>query len=190
MPAPNLTSVNSFASTNAEAGWPVQSALLPVTMIAPASAADDPVPPQVAGVIELYATQLAKVAFPEIDAASLRKQADEVRGEARAVAKAREALDAALASFAARRVALGETAARAVAYARIYSEAHPDRAALATAIAALSETKPVAVAAASGTAATGKRRGRPPRRSAELFDATGEPPPGDEPADTAAPPSR
>lgn len=189
MPASNLTSVSSFASTNAEAaGWPVQSALLPGTLIAPA-AEDDPVPPEVAGVIELYATQLAKVAFPEIDAATLRKQADEVRAEARSVALAREALDAALASFAARRVALGETAARAVAYARIYSQAHPDRAALAAAIAALSETKPVAVAAASGAgSATGKRRGRPPRRSAELFDAAGDPAGGasTEPADPAA----
>jgi hypothetical protein len=181
MPASNLTSVNSFdASTTdaAAAGWPGQTALVPMTMVAPA-AVEDPVPAQVSGVIELYATQLAKVAFPEIDAGSLRRQADELRAEARSVARAREALDAALASFAARRVALGEIAARAVAYARIYSQAHPDRAALATAIAALSETKPVAVAAAAGTA-TGKRRGRPPRRSAELFDTAG---------DDAAPPA-
>jgi len=190
MPVSNLTSMSSFASADAEAaGWPAQSALLPMTMVAPA-AAEDPVPPDVAGVIELYATQLAKVAFPEIDAASLRRQADEVRVEARSVAKAREALDAALASFAARRVALGETAARAVAYARIYSQAHPDRAALATAIAALSETKPVAVAAASaaasGAGATGKRRGRPPRRSAELFDTGEQPPTSTEPADAAS----
>ena len=175
MPAHNVTSVNSFDASppDAAAGWPGQTALVPMAMVAPA-AVEDPVPSEVSGVIELYATQLAKVAFPEIDAGSLRRQADELRAEARSVAKAREAFDAALASFAARRVALGETAARAVAYARIYSQAHPDRAALATAIAALSETKPVAVAAAAGTA-TGKRRGRPPRRSAELFDSAGEP---------------
>src|ERR1051325_4461913 len=121
MPVSNLTSMSSFASADAEAaGWPVQSAMLPMAMVAPAGAAEDPVPREVAGVIELYATQLAKVAFPEIDAASLRRQADEVRAEAKSVARAREALDAALASFAARRVALGETAARAIAYARIY----------------------------------------------------------------------
>lgn len=135
---------------------------------------DDPVPAEVSGVIELFTTQLAKVAFPEIDAGSLRRQADELRAEAKAVVRAREALDATLASFATRQVALGETAARAIAYARIYSQAHPDRAALATAIAALSETKPVAVASA---AATGKRRGRPPKHSAELFDAPAAPPP-------------
>lgn len=149
---------------------------------ADAMAADDPVPSEVSGVIELFATQLSKVAFPEIDAASLRRAADELRAEARTVARAREAFDAALASFAARRVALGETAARAIAYARIYSQAHPDRTALATAIAALSETKPVAVAAATG-AATGKRRGRPPRRSAELFEPRGIDAPAEPPAE-------
>ncbi len=118
--------------------------------------------------IELFASQLAKVSFPEIDAGSLRRQADELRTEAKAVARAREALDAALGSFTNRMAALTETAGRAVAYARIYSEAHPDRTALATAIAALSEPRPPVVATLT---ANGKRRGRPPRRSAELFDA-------------------
>jgi hypothetical protein len=163
--------------------WPGQAAVVPASMVASAST-DDPVPDDISGVIELFSTQLAKVAFPDIDAASLRRAADELRAEARAVARAREALDAALTSFAARRVALGEIAARAIAYARIYSQAHPDRTALATAIAELSETKPVAAAPVAG-ATTGKRRGRPPRRSAELFersDAPGEPP-GIEPQD-------
>ena len=143
----------------------------PAAMVPPlaSATADDPVPGDVSGVIELFSTQLAKVAFPEIDAGSLRRQADELRAEAKLVTRAREALDAALAGYARRRAALGETAARAIAYARIYSQAHPDRTALATAIAALSETQPVAVAAVAG-AATGKRRGRPPRRSAELFE--------------------
>ncbi len=131
--------------------------------------ADDPVPREIHAVIELFATQLAKVAFPEIDAGSLRRQADELRAEAKTVAKAREALDAALATFAGRMAALTDTATRAVAYARIYSEAHPDRPALATAIAALSEPAPPAQV---NLTANGMRRGRPPRRSAELFDAT------------------
>jgi hypothetical protein len=167
MTASNLTVVTPrAASTAAEA--PTDP--VPAAMEASAGG-DDPVPSEVSGVIELFATQLSKVAFPEIDAASLRRAADELRAEARTVARAREALDAALASFAARRVALGETAARAIAYAQIYSQAHPDRTALATAIAALSETRPVAVAAAAAVgAATGKRRGRPPRRGAELFE--------------------
>jgi hypothetical protein len=138
---------------------------------------EDPVPAEVHAVIDLFANQLAKVSFPEIDAGSLRRQADELRTEAKAVARARDALDAALATFATRMATLTDTAARAVAYARIYSEAHPDRHALAAAIAALSE--PARPAAASLTA-SGKRRGRPPRRSAELFDAAGSTPAGEE----------
>jgi hypothetical protein len=146
----------------------------PSSASASASAIEDPVPADVHAVIDLFAGPLAKVTFPEIDAGSLRRQAEELRTEAKAVARAREALDAALGSFANRMAALHETAGRAVAYARIYSEAHPDRLALASAIAALSEPKP-RPAAAIGLTANGKRRGRPPRRSAELFDAAAPP---------------
>lgn len=140
-----------------------------------ASSVEDPVPAGIHAVIELFANQLAKVAFPEIDAGSLRRQADELRTEAKAVARAREQLDAAHASFATRLTLLTETAARAVAYARIYSEAHPERTALATAITALSAPVP---APATGPTIPGKRRGRPPKRSAELFDDAA--PAGDE----------
>jgi hypothetical protein len=130
------------------------------------SLVDDPVPAAIHAVIDLFATQLAKIAFPEIDAATLRRQADELRAEAAAVTRARAALDAALASCGARATALADTARRAVAYAQIYSAAHPERRDLATAIAALSEPAPVT----ADVAVQGKRRGRPPRRSAELFD--------------------
>lgn len=172
------------------AGEPADSSRAPVAIPAPASTPvplpvplavpldEDPVSPEVSGVIELFATQLAEVAFPEVDAGSLCRAADELRAEAHKVARAREALDAALVSFSARRAALGEIAARAIAYARIYSQAHPDRVALATAIAALSQANPVAVA---GATAAGRRRGRPPRRSADLFGEPA-PPPGGEPA--------
>jgi len=141
-------------------------------------AVEDPVPVEVHAVIELFASQLAKVSFPDIDAGALRRQADELRTEAKAVARAREALEAALASCARRKAMLGETATRAIAYARIYSEAHPDRLDLATALTTLSEPR---TAAAPAVTATGKRRGRPPRRSAELFDAAAQPPAGGDP---------
>jgi hypothetical protein len=132
--------------------------------------ADDPIPAAVHAVIDLFTTQLAKISFPDIDAAALRRQADELRAAAAAVTRARAALDAALASCAERAGALGDTARRAVAYAQIYSTAHPERRDLAAAIAALSA--PVAV---TSPAAPIKRRGRPPRRSAELFDAAAPP---------------
>lgn len=142
----------------------------PETESAPLSPVEDPVPASVQAVIELFASQLAKVSFPDIDASTLRRQADELRSEARTVARAREQLEALVASFTARTNALGETAARAVAYARIYSDAHPERTALATALTALASPAPAA--SAPGLTANGKRRGRPPKRSAELFDAT------------------
>lgn len=128
---------------------------------------DDPVPADIHAVIDLFSTHLAKVAFPDVDAASLRKHADELRAAAKHVAAAREALAAAIAATEARLATLTDAAARAVAYARIYGEAHPDRQPI---LAALADLAP---AAAPAQATGGKRRGRPPkkRESAELFDA-------------------
>src|SRR5687768_9027074 len=98
---------------------------------------EDPVRAEHRAVIDLFANQLAKVAFPDVDAALLRRQADEVRAEAIAVTRAREALEAAQHKLADRTAILGDTVARGLAYARIYADAHPDRHALATAIAAV-----------------------------------------------------
>ncbi len=127
--------------------------------------AEDLVPADLRAAIELFATQLANVAFPDVDAASLRRAADEVRAEASKIAALRAQLDAALAQSAARVTALSATVARGLAYARIYSDAHPEHTALSAALAALTPAL-----AAPTPAGTGKRRGRPPRRSAELFD--------------------
>jgi hypothetical protein len=138
--------------------------LISVVPPEPEATVDDPVRADHRAVIELFGSQLAKIPFPDVDAALLRRQADEVRAEAAAVAKAREALDAAQQKLLERTATLGDTVARGLAYARIYADAHPDRHALATAIAALSSPAPTAAAAAPA-----KRRGRPPRQSAELF---------------------
>ena len=135
------------------------------------------VPAEVRAVIELFATQLAKVAFPDVDAASLRREVDDLRAEAAAVGRARIALAAALAACETRRAGLAHSAARAVAYARIYSEAHPDRQPLAAALAALAKPVP------TEDRVTPKRRGRPPRRTGGLFDpAPPSRPPHEEPA--------
>ena len=129
---------------------------------------DDPVRVEHRAVIDLFANQLASLAFPDVDAALLKRQADEVRAEALAVARAAEALEAAQRKLSERNALLGETVARGLAYARIYADAHPDRHALATAIAA------VATPTLPPAAAPKKRRGRPPRQSAELFATTEE----------------
>ena len=127
----------------------------------------DPVPAEVRAVIDLFTTHLAKVAFPDIDAASLRRHADELRTEAKNVAKARDALAAAIAVSDARLVLLTEATARAVAYAQIYSEGRPEREPISTALAGLAHP----AVPTSAPVKTGKRRGRPPRQSAELFSA-------------------
>jgi hypothetical protein len=145
----------------------------PTISIIPPASADDPIPAQHRAVIELFSNQLAKVAFPDVDATLLRRHADEVRAAALEVARARDALDAAQTRLAERTALLGETAARGLAYARIYADAHPDRHALATAIAELAEPGPPLLSSPI------KRRGRPPRQSVELFatPAAAEPAP-------------
>lgn len=140
-----------------------------LSLVAPESSSEhDPVPVEIRAVIDLFTAHLAKVSFPDVDAASLRKHADEVRAAAKQVAVARAALATAIAATEARLASLTEAASRAVAYARIYGEAHPERQAI---VAALAELAPPAAPAQS--ASPGKRRGRPPRKheSAELFDA-------------------
>ena len=133
----------------------------PSISIVPDREVEDVVRAEHRAVIELFATQLAKVAFPDVDAALLRRQADELRAEGRAVESARAALEAAQHKLAEREATLQQTVARGLAYARIYAEAHPE---LADAIAAVS-----APALACPAPAPAKRRGRPPRVSAELF---------------------
>ncbi len=133
----------------------------------------DAVPPEARAVLELFTTELAKVGFPDVDAATLKRQADELRAEAKAVARAQQALDEMSATLAAHAAALAQTAARALAYARIYADAHPDRTGLVTALGALdaATVRPPA----TGAIHLPKRRGRPRRQSAELF----APPPND-----------
>lgn len=118
--------------------------------------------------IELFATHLAKVQFPDIDAAALRKLAEDVRTEAATVARARDALAAAIAASDARVATLTAACTRAVAYAKVFSEAQPERRPIADALAALDE--PVARVAPR----PGKRRGRPPKvaTTTELFDTS------------------
>jgi len=147
----------------------------PAATAEPAGAApiEDPVPAEVRAVIELFATQLANVSFPDVDAAALRRQAEELRVHAKEVARVHEVLDAALASFVTRLATLTDTATRAVAYARIYSVAHPDQHALATAIAALAP--PAETAAGAATTRT-RRRSRTPRRSEEPYERVGSRP--------------
>ncbi len=130
----------------------------------------DPLPTDVRAVVELFSTQLARVSFPDVDAAKFRQQEEALRTEATMVARAREALVAAEAAFARRLEELVDTTTRALAYARIYADADRSRGSLAAAIAAIASPSP-----RGEPSIAPKRRGRPPKRSAELFDVATAP---------------
>jgi ABC-type transporter Mla subunit MlaD len=145
-------------------------AMTPLALVTPAcSPENDPVPADIRAVIDLFTTHLAKVSFPDVDATSLRAQADELRAAAKNVAQAREALAAAIAATDSRLATLTDAASRALAYARVYGDAHPDRQPIVAALAVVARPT-----ASAQTTTSGKRRGRPPkqRESAELFAAT------------------
>jgi hypothetical protein len=134
----------------------------PLTLVSSSPSEIDPVPADVRAIIDLFSTHLAKVAFPDVDAVSLRKQADEVRAEAKAIATARDALAVAMAATEARLATLTEATKRAIAYARIYGQTHP---AILEAVTALDGPAEAPVTSI-------KRRGRPPKQregNAELF---------------------
>jgi len=117
----------------------------------------DPVPGELRAVLELFATDLRDVAFPGVDAAVLRRHADEVRGRARDVDRARAVLEAALAALDERTRALEAVAGRGLAYARIFAADQP---ALAERLASLGATPPAP--AREAPAPTAPRRGRRP----------------------------
>lgn len=132
--------------------------------------ASDPVPADLQALMDLFTKHLANVTFPDVDAASLRKHADELRAEAKNVARARAQLAAAESASDAKLATLISACARAIAYAKIYCDAQPDRRPIAEAIAALDRPAAPVVSV--------KRRGRPPRVqpvSDELFAVPAKP---------------
>ncbi len=140
---------------------------------------NDPLPAELRAIVELFNGELAKVSFPDVDAAVLQREVDEVTARAREVARARQALVGAESALSERTALLAQLAARGLAYARIYAEAHPARTDLArkleVAVARPPETNPE-----PGP----RRRGRPPKTPrVELpFDRAGT---GEQPAETA-----
>jgi hypothetical protein len=151
----------------------------------------DPVPTELRAVVELFAGELAKVTFPDVDATVLARELDAVRARSRDVDKARAALAAAERALDERTAALAQLAARGIAYARIYAAAHPELTGLEARLASLT-------ASAAGPRADGpaidpapRRRGRPPRsaRTELPFDRDDHADPGAaEPARGAAMP--
>jgi hypothetical protein len=113
-------------------------------------------------VLDLFSTELAKVSFPDVDTAVLRRHADEVKARHREVEQARSALDAATVELERRTEAFAAIAHRGLAYARIYAAGHPERSELSAKIGDIDAGDRVAEPEA-GTTAPRRGRRRAPR---------------------------
>lgn len=127
--------------------------------------------PPLRALMELFATELAEVRFPDVDVKVLGEAAARVRERAEAVARAAAALEAARQALHESQESLLHKGQRALAYARVYAEEDSALSARLEAIALPRPTrKPGREAAelpATTTEATPpKRRGRPPKARA------------------------
>jgi hypothetical protein len=139
--------------------------------VVPAAPAIDPIPGDLRAVLELFAGELSGVGFPGVDAAVLRRHADEVRAVAVDVERARAALDTALALLDERSRALAAVAQRGIAYAAIYAADQP---ALAARLAALGGAPAVATAPVMEKRPRGRPRKNPPQLPLDRGDTRAE----------------
>lgn len=139
---------------------------------------NDSISPALRALLELFATDLADVKFPDVDTAVLGESAAHVREKAEAVARAQAALDAARQALNESQESLLQKGQRALAYAKVFAE---DDAELGAKLEAIHLPRPVRkggqaqvepVGAAPGNDDNApRRRGRPPklRPVANLF---------------------
>lgn len=140
------------------------------------TAADSSIHPAQQAVMDLYATDLSSLKFPDVDHAVLEAAAKRVQTDAQAVKVAEEALAAARATMAESQEVLMQKCQRALAYARVYAEENPDLAQKVDAITLPKAGKrgsrgseiPTDASEESKEAAP-KRRGRKPQASGALF---------------------
>ena len=135
---------------------------------------NDPISPALRALLELFATELTEVRFPDVDGEVLDDAAAAVREKAELVAKAQAALDAARLALHESQDVLLQKGQRALAYARVFSE---DNAELSAKLEGInlpratrkSGARTEGAAAEPVTATPGndenapKRRGRPPK---------------------------
>ncbi|QSQ21105.1 hypothetical protein JY651_38825 [Pyxidicoccus parkwayensis] len=134
---------------------------------------NDPISPALRALLELFATELNEVRFPDVDAEVLDDAAAVVREKAELVAKAQAALEAARQALHESQDALLLKGQRALAYARVFSEDNAELSAKLEGISLPRATRkspraegtaaePVATAQGNDENAP-KRRGRPPK---------------------------
>ena len=114
--------------------------------------------PLASEVLELYASALAEVRFPDLDLATLHTLADELRDAQQEVDRLDAEAHDARERVAACSAKLDARAERALAYARIFAEGKPELSALVGAVRPHGQPPPESGAP--------KRRGRPRRAEA------------------------
>ena len=126
--------------------------------------------------MDLFASELSHVSFPGVDRAILEQVVIEVRTHTEAVAKAEAALEAARAALRDSEETLSSKTTKALAYARVYAEDHPDirsKVDSVARIAGATSSPPGPSKEASGD--TPKRRGRPAKAKATSTEPATEP---------------
>jgi ElaB/YqjD/DUF883 family membrane-anchored ribosome-binding protein len=139
----------------------------------------DPIPPSVKALVDLFKNELSAVTFPGVDSALLLQLLADVQKYTDAVIKAEATLDAARTALRESEEALAVKSQKALAYARVYAEDHPDIAAKVDFVSRVAGVAPAPSDAPKrerdrdGGSDAPKRRGRKPRTAAaESMDAT------------------
>jgi len=135
----------------------------------------DPIPPSVKALVELFKNELSTVTFPGVDGALLEQLITDVQAYTDAVIKAEAALEAARTSLRESEEVLAIKSQKALSYARVYAEDHPEIAAKLSFVARIAGAAPApsAAAARDGGSDAPKRRGRQKKAaSTEAVDAT------------------
>jgi len=127
----------------------------------------DPIPPSVQALMELFGTELSHVSFPGVDRAILEQVVTEVRTHTEAVAKAEAALEAARSALRDSEETLSSKAQKALAYARVYAEDHPDIRAKVDSVARIAGALVSSPPSREASGDAPKRRGRPPKAKAQ-----------------------
>ncbi len=138
----------------------------------------DPIPPSVQALMDLFASELSHVSFPGVDRAILEQVVTEVRTHTEAVAKAEAALESARAALRESEETLSSKSQKALAYARVYADDHPDirsKVESVARIAGVSSSPPAPQREREASGDSPKRRGRPPKARAATAEPTTEP---------------
>src|SRR3954471_2108110 len=88
--------------------------------------ADHPIPSSIQTLLELFATELSGVKFPDVDKKELDAAAEAVRVRAAELERAEAAVEAARALLTESQDGLMQKSQRALSYARIFAEENPE----------------------------------------------------------------